>query len=450
MGTFDGIQIGSTGLAAQRRGVEVAGQNIANVNTVGYTRQRVEIVPDSGPVTPAIHSTWSGTGLGVRSHEVLRMRDAFIDRRVREELTTRGELAESQHTLAAIERVFGEPGDNGVSALLADFYASWDDLANRPDDIAARTQVAEHGRSLTIGLNDLRAAVQRVADDAVVRLDGLVGEVNAMAAEVAALQDTILSAVASGNPANELLDQRDALLEKLAERVGGTTHAEDDGTVTLFVGGIALVRGNRANPLELVDVAGTAVVQWTADGRPADVGGRAAGMLEAVNETVPRYVAELDTIAADLAATVNAVHATGFDRNGVAGGPFFVTGPGGIAVNPAILADPQLIAAASAPGTLDGSVALAIAGLEGTDDGYRDLVVRLGVEAQAANKRLSLQNDVVSRVRAEEQAAHGVNLDEELADLVRFQRAYEASSRFISAVDELLNVLVNATGRVGR
>lgn len=85
MGTFDGIQIGSSGLQAQRRGVEVAGQNIANVNTEGYTRQRLGITADVGPVVPAIHSTWNGSGLGVRSVEVARLRDQFLDRRAMEE-----------------------------------------------------------------------------------------------------------------------------------------------------------------------------------------------------------------------------------------------------------------------------------------------------------------------------------------------------------------------------
>ena len=450
MGTFDGLQIGSTGLAAQRRGVEVAGQNIANVNTPGYTRQRVEITADAGPVTPAIHSTWDGAGLGVRSAEVLRLRDALIDRRMREELASHGQLDESRRALASIERAFGEPSDSGVASLLTEFYAAWDDLANRPDDVAARTQVIERGRSLATGLADLRNAVERVGDDAAVRAEALVGEVNAIAAEVAALQGTLKNAVASGLGANELLDQRDALLEQLSERVGGTAQLDEDGTVTYFVGGMALVRGSNVNEIALTEVAGQPAITWVADGRAVDVAGRAAGLLEAANETVPRYLADVDDVAADLMSAVNALHTAGFDRNGSVGLDFFVTGPNGLQVNPLIAADPALVAASSVAGTLDGGVALAVAALEGTDGAYRDLVVRLGVESQSAAKRLNLQDGVVGRVRAEEQAAHGVNLDEELSDLVRFQRAFEASSRFISAVDELLDVLVNATGRVGR
>lgn len=450
MGTFDGIQIGSSGLQAQRRGVEVAGQNIANVNTEGYTRQRLGITADVGPVVPAIHSTWNGSGLGVRSVEVARLRDQFLDRRAMEEGTQHAELTELADMLSSIERVFGEPSDTALSATVSEFVAAWDDLANRPDDHAARAQIIERGRTLVTAINQADRSLGELADLATAEVGALTAEVNSMAKQVAELHDTIRSALSSGVNANELLDQRDALVEQITDRVGGNVVRQEDGSVSIFLGGAALVRGNQAYAIDATTSGGTTDIVWRQDGRSASVSGAAKGMLASANEVVPRYQAQIGDFRTALTDQINSIHTTGYDLDGNPGLAFFVNGPNGIEVNAAIAADPRKVAASAAPGTFDGSIAAQIAGVEGLDSDYREMIVRLGVESQSASRRVQLQAAVVKQVDLERDSASGVNLDEELTDLVRFQRAYEANSRFISAVDDLLNTLVNGTGRVGR
>lgn len=453
MGTFDGLQIGSTGLSAQRRGVEVAGQNIANVNTEGYTRQRVDITADSGPITPAIHSTWSASGLGVRSLEVVRLRDAFVDQRVREEAAGRAELATLAGAYATIERIFDEPSDTGLSAVLGDFLAAWDDVANQPGDIGARTQVVERGVTLANDIGELATALGSLRGATRTELEATIAQVNADAVQVAALQETIMAARAAGTDAGELLDQRDLLLERITTAVGGTVRYEDDGTATLYLGGTALVRGDRSAAL-VVQTApdGDATVAWSLDGRPVSaLGGEASGLVQVVNDVLPQYVADVEALGRTVRDQVNAVHATGYDLAGGAGVPFFLGDGAAITVNPLLQADPRLLAASGVPGgNLDGSKAQELASQLGIDSTYRELVVGLGVRSQAAQRRSALQDGIVAQVRAEQEGASGVNLDEELSDLVRFQRAYEASARFITAVDQLLDTLINGTGRVGR
>lgn len=450
MGTFDGIQIGSTGLQAQRRGVDLAGQNIANVNTPGYSRQRLAITADAGPVTPAIHSTWDGSGLGVRSVEVSRMRDRFLDRRAMEEGTRHAELTELADTLSSIESVFGEPGDTALSSAIADFTAAWDDVANRPDDLAARAQLVEQARTLTARIGQTERDLAALADLKRSETEALVAEVNTRSQQVASMQDSIKNALAAGIDANELLDQRDALVEEIADAVGGTVHHLDDGTVSVFVGGVALVRGNQAYQLTAYSAGGAMEIRSAADGSIAPVGGAAKGLLGAVNDVVPRYQADMVAFRDGVRDQVNGLHTTGYDLDGNAGVAFFVDTPDGLAVNGAILADSRLVAAAASPGTLDGSIAQRIADLDTLDTDYRQTVVSLGVESQSAARRVRMQEAVVNQVDAEREAVSGVNLDEELTDLVRFQRAYEANARFISAVDDLLSTLINGTGRVGR
>ncbi len=450
MGSFGGLFIGASGLGAQRRGVEVAGQNIANVNTDGYTRQRVSIEPAAGQVRPALHSTWNGTGLGVRAVEFQRLRDIFLDRRSHEETARRSELQARTDTFRSIEDIFNEPSDSGLSSVLADFFAGWDDVANSPDDVAARAQLAERGRTLATDINQIRRSLSTLQDVNRSRVESIIEQVNVDAAQVARLQDTIQTARASGLNANELLDQRDALLQGIAEKVGGTARHEPDGSVTFFVGSVALIRGSNSYAMEVNEVGGATEVVWPLDGRDVGLGGEAAGLLETINSLIPDYQSQVDAIAADLRDTVNAVHVTGFDLNGDPGLDFFVDTPEGLAINPAILDDPELIAASNTAGDLDGSVALQIAGLTGVDETYNEVIVRLGVLSQAAQRRQDLQDSVVQQVTFEQEASNGVNLDEELSDLVRFQRAYESNARFISAVDEMLNTLVNGTGQVGR
>jgi flagellar hook-associated protein 1 FlgK len=453
VGTFDGLQIGSTGLHAQRRGVEVAGQNIANVNTEGYTRQRVDITADSGPITPAIHSTWSGSGLGVRSVAIDRIRDAFIDTRVRDEAARGAELTTLAGAYTSIERIFDEPSDTGLSAVLGDFLSAWDDVANQPGDIGARTQVIERGVTLANDIGELAAALTSLRDATRTELEATIAQVNADAAQLASLQGTIMAARAAGANTAELLDQRDLLLERITTAVGGTVRYEDDGTATVFLGGTAVVRGDRAASLQVqVGADDRVTVAWSLDGRAVStLGGEASGLAQVVNDVVPGYLGELDTLGRTVRDQVNAVHTSGYDLDGDAGIDFFVGDGSAIAVNPLLRDAPRLLAASGfAGGNLDGSKAQELAGLTGVDATYRELVVGLGVRSQAAERRAELQGGIVAQVRAEQEGASGVNLDEELSDLVRFQRAYEASARFITAVDQLLDTLINGTGRVGR
>ncbi|HEX4977133.1 MAG TPA: flagellar hook-associated protein FlgK, partial [Nocardioides sp.] len=354
---------------------------------------------------------------------------------------------------ATIERIFDEPTDTGLSSVLGDFLAAWDDVANQPADVGARTQVVERGVTLANDIGELAAALGSLRDATRTDLEATIAQVNADSAQVAALQETIMAARAAGTDASELLDQRDLLLERITTAVGGTVRYEDDGTATLYLGGTALVRADRSAEL-VVQTAGDGdvTVAWSLDGRPASpLGGEASGLVQVVNDVIPGYLADLEAFGRTVRDQVNAVHTTGFDLAGAAGVPFFVGDGAAIEVNPALRADPRLLAASGLPGgNLDGSKAQELASLVGIDGTYRELVVGLGVRSQAAQRRAQLQEGVVAQVRAEQESASGVNLDEELSDLVRFQRAYEASARFITAVDQLLDTLINGTGRVGR
>jgi flagellar hook-associated protein 1 FlgK len=446
VGDFAGLYIGMSSLLAQRRAIEITGHNLSNVGTEGYSRQRVELTSDSGPITPALFARYEGTGMGVRSGTISRLRDQFLELRGYQEHAADSQLRQIQSALSRIEGAFGEPADTGLAAQIADYWAGWDDVANRPDDLAARSQLLERAETLAASFrridNDL--VVQR--DTTVDQLEAVVAEVNVTAARIAELNGTIQSALLSQLNANDLMDQRDRLVGQLARQVGVTIRPGEAGTLDVFIGGTALVRGTRAETLAVADAGGVAGVAWTKDGLPANVGGQAAGMLDAVNDIVPRYRAELAAVAQTLATETNTTHATGFDLDGAAGLDIFVLGPQGIEVNPAVAGQPRRIAAAATAGTFDGSIAAKLAGSGQADAAYRQLVVGLGVEAQSANRRVEIQGAITSQIDASRESQSGVNLDEEMTNLVMYQHAYNAAARFVSAVDEALQTLIGMAG----
>jgi flagellar hook-associated protein 1 FlgK len=456
MSDFSGLQIALSSLYAQRKALQVTGQNIANVNTDGYSRQRVEMTANSGPVTPARESRYTGPGMGVLTGGTTRLRDQFLELRGYQEHAVDAGLRQSQNVLSRVELAFDEPSDSGLSKLISGFLAGFDDVANNPDDSAARAQLVEQGRTLTGAFAQLDAALAAQRTSSISELDTMIGEVNSTAAQIASLNDNIATAVNNGFSPNELMDQRDQLISQLSEQIGVTVRPGDGaGTVDVYLGGTALVRGSRATALKVdvgTDPAQTVQVAWAQDDYPAGVTGSAGALLSGVNDVIPRYRAGLAGVAQQLSDDVNAVHRTGYALDGSTNIDFFTTDANGmIQVNPTIVADPSLVAASGTAGaTRDGSIAQQIAELSGVGDSYQRLVVRLGVESQSVNRRVDVQASIVQHIDDARESAAGVNLDEEMTLMLQYQHGYDAASRFLTAIDQTLDKLVNQTGLVGR
>ena len=462
MSTMSSLSTALSALYAQRRGLDVTGHNIANVNTDGYTRQRVELA-GSSPMAAALHSRWNGSGQGVDVVGISRLRDAFLELRSSQEHSVLGELTTSQQLLARIELGFGEPSDMGLAAQFNDFYASWGDVANNPTDIAARRALLENAQTLTGNLRTSADTLNTLRTDLVSQARAQIDAVNEAAAGIAELNDNIRNNTNAGVSPADLMDQRDLMVAQLSEMIGVTVKPGEDGTVDVFVGGTAIVRGAMSESLQLTDEVGpprTAAVTWAKDDYPATIsGGSIAALLKGANYTIDGddgYLAKLDAIAVSLRDTVNNVHVGGKDLYENPGVDFFAgNGAADIQVSAALLADPRLLAASSAGGGYaDNSNALALSALAGDSDGpdqlYRAMIVELGVEAQAVNRRVGIQFEVTSQVDAARDAQAGVNLDEEMTNMLSYQRAYEAAARFMTAIDQMLDSLVNRTGVVGR
>jgi flagellar hook-associated protein 1 len=460
MSMFAGLNTALTALHAQRAGLDVAGQNIANANTEGYSRQRVDLRAIGAPPVPAIHSTWNGTGAGVSVNDVERLRDAFLENRGRGEHAQQAYLSTMNQAYGFVENALGEPSDTALAAQLSEFWAGWHDVANDPGELATRSQVLQRGAMVADGLRAGHEALGSLWTNTRTDLDMLAVDVNTAAATVAGLNETIRRAQGAGLPVNELVDQRDVQVMRLAELVGATALARADGTADVYLNGSTLVAGSSSRALavtgagRLADQAANPVaLRWADSSTPVAAGGEVGASLELVGAVLPGQAAALDDIAARLADVVNTQHRAGYGLDGITDRPFFT---GSTAATIAVgITDPQALAASGAPGgNHSGSNADALAALAdatgGPDAAYRGLTVALAVVAQTAARRADMQSEVTLKVDAAREAGSGVNIDEEMTNLLAYQRAYEAASRMLTTIDSVLDVLINRTGLVGR
>ncbi len=472
MSDFAALQTALSGLIAHQRALQTAGHNAANAATRGYSRQRADLVSAGAGVVPAIWSTTDGIGNGVQVAGIVRIRDEFLEARALREAGQGALLRTQTSTLGRVEMVFPEPSDVGLAHQLAELWGAFDDLANQPGASAPRVALLERARTVAEELNRSAAELANLHRASVEQADALVSEVNATAARVAELNGAIRNATAAGLNPHDLADQRDLLVERLGELVGVTTRQGELGTTDVFLGGSSLVRGDRFELLTLTETAtpsshpdfAIVEVQWAKDGFTAVVDrGEIGGMLDGMNRVIPTYLGRLDEVATTLASTVNAAHQAGFDLDGTAGIAMFVDDADttasisatNIRVHSSLMADPRLVAASADPASpLDGANALALARVgedtAGADAAYKRLIGALGVESQATQRREQIQSEVIVQVDAARDSVKGVNLDEEMTNLVQSQHAYAASARLMTAVDEMLDTLISRTGLVGR
>jgi flagellar hook-associated protein 1 len=457
--SFGGINTALTSLYAQRRGLDVAGENIANVNTEGYTRQRVDMQSQTGSITPAMWSKTDGLGTGVAVSDVQRLRDEFLENRGRTEHGNSAYLTQQAATYGSIEDTFGEPADTALQASLGDMWNSWNDVANNPKDMAARSALIEQSSTVADELNSAHDSLTGQWSQDLTQLRAHVDDVNNTAKAVAQLNDTIVKATATGLTVNELEDRRDTAVMHLAELTGATASKRINGAVDVYVGNSTLVSEFTTRDLELsgatrLDDQNTQpmTLRWADTKTPAAAGGTMGAIADTMTTIIPQISDALDKIAAKLATTVNTAHRDGFSADGSTGLDFFTgTTAGTIKVG---ITDPDKVATSSVAGSVDNSVADALADVGassgGPDSDYQAMIGQLGVAAQASNRRSDIQTNVTEQVDASRESESGVNLDEEMTNLLKYQRGYEAASRVLTTVDSMLDQLINRTGLVGR
>ncbi|MBI3968728.1 MAG: flagellar hook-associated protein FlgK [Chloroflexi bacterium] len=458
---FFGLDLGLRALQANQAAMDVANHNVANANTEGFSRQNVALettVPYTIPAMNALTGAGQiGTGVVVGSIE--RARDGFLDLQFRNEVATKQEAQVAQNALEEVEAIFNEPSDSGISALFGEFFRSWGDLANDPSDSSARATVVQKSITLTNAFNRTADQLTKIQNNLDGQVDLAVTDANSLAGQLATLNKQIVQAEVGGKRANDFRDRRDLLLDKLSELTPVVSTENADGSVDVTIGGHAYITGSAVDGLTAVAGGGGLLeVRFASDNALVSLtGGELKGLVDTRDLKLPSYMASLDGIASSMITAVNGLHATGFAVDGSTGRAFFTgTDASSVTVNPALIADTKLIGAASAAGQQGNSgVALSIAQLRTSlnpslDSAYGSLIAKLGVDAQSSRALYENQTVLVQVLDRRRQSVSGVSLDEEAVHLLRYQRAFEAAARVITANDEMLDKLINGTGIVGR
>ncbi len=445
------------GMAAQQAGLSITGQNVANVNTEGYSRQRAQFASLPGSA-------------GVEVVGIRRYTDEFANSRLIEEESLLGNAQQRSMILSHVSDLFNDLENAGLGTALDNFFGSLRQLQSSPHDPTARQEVLARGKELSNTFNRIAGESEIVRYNVNNILKASASEVNIRTEEIAKLNQEISFTLTQGGDASDLLDRRDQLLREIAEHVRVTHLVNDNGQMTVFLeGGRPLVDGNNQSSLRVNDSGGAAaagVEYVAANGHVTDItsmiqSGSMGGALQVRDQILPGYSDQLNQLAYDVAVAVNAQHAAGFGLDGVGGRDFFI--PLASSANAAALIDldaavegnTDAIAAAEDPTMLPGDNrnALALAGLADLplaasgaltfDEGYAMLVGEIGVAARQAVDESSLRETSINHVETLRDRQAGVSLDEEMANLIQYQRAYQASARVLSVIDRIIETLLN-------
>jgi flagellar hook-associated protein 1 len=369
---FFGLDIGASALRAAQQQLDTAAHNVANANTPGYSRQRVTLV-ESPPYTfPAFNRSGlpGQIGSGVSVAAISRVRDNFLDLQVQAQTALKGEWDTRQQELAKVESIFPEPSDSGLGNTISKYWSAWQDVASDPTSTAARTALTEQAATLAGEINRDSTQLGMVATGIDSQVTQQITTVNSLATQIAALNGQIQRVTITGENPNDLLDQREQLLEQLSAIVPASVMSQTDGTITVEVGGTDLVSNVHARQLVgHTDANGHVTPTWADGSAVALPSGQMKALLAVRDTDVAGYQSQLDSLAQGIADSTNALHQRGVDASGNPGQALFTYRPGTaaatLAVNPTVAADPGLVAASASPNSPgDGSVAGLIADLQ--------------------------------------------------------------------------------------
>ncbi len=461
MGLEAAFEIGKTGLNIYQTATDITGENIANVNTPGYSRQQV-VLETSSPIL--VNGLPLGTGVTIASID--RSYDSLLQQQLVNAQTTLGYDTTRSNVLQQVEPTFNEVANDGLGAAISNFFGAWQDLTLNPAGQAERQAVLTDAQVLTDNFHSVATTLNSAVTTQNNALSPLTQSINATLANIAQLNGQIQTTeLVSGN-ANELRDQRDQLIQNLAKQIDITYTENGDGTTDVNFtdagGTYSLVSGSSAGAFSLTTDATTGLydVNLTpaGGGTPTQVsptGGVLGAILDVRDTVIPGYLSQVDVLATTIATAVNTQHEAGCDLSGNSGIAFFdpaTTSAASIAVNPALTSTSQIAAAASGAPSGDNSNALLIANLQNaltmssnssTFNGYYDsLVSTVGLDVQSAKNTVSQDNAFSLQLTNLRESNSGVSLDEELTNLVKYQRSYQASAKLITTATEMLDTVL--------
>jgi flagellar hook-associated protein 1 len=443
-------------LFAQRDAMAVTSHNIANAGTTGYTRQRAELT-----TTIPLPDRVGLLGTGVEMSSVSRLREKFIDTQYRTTNQQLNNASMQSRIFSQIEAVVNEPSDNGLQSMMQGFSKAWQSLAATPEDMGARQIVLQSASTLSNGIQQIYSGLRQLRSDMKDEISANVDKINGLASEIADFNEKIMAASNSNMSANDLMDSRDLKIDELSKIANIRATEDNRGAMNISVGGVSIVNQTSTIPLMLKDNVTTLSVQTGPSGNQAQItGGELGGMLQQYNATIPGYQASLDQLGQSIMDSVNAVHSAGYglkanasDPSAPTGTAFFTSyGNGVLMVNAALVTNPSLIAASSTGAAGDNVQANTIAnifdaptmngGTVSHNQFFAAFASKIGTDSSVASRDEENQQLILTQMENQRNSFSGVSLDEEMTNMIKFQRAYDASAKLVKTVDEMMTTII--------
>jgi flagellar hook-associated protein 1 FlgK len=433
--------------------LSVVSNNIANVNTPGYSREVANLEE-----SPPIDFAGLQFGSGVQLASIQGVRDNVLQLRLNQEAQTQGRLDTFTSGMNQIQPLFNEAAGTGLQSLLSQFFNSFSQLSADPTNIGLRQSVISSAQNLAAGFRQTAAALvtqQQNADQGVVQS---VTSINQLTKQIAALNAQITTPAGGTPNQNAFVDQRNLLINRLSQLVDAQAIAADGNSLTLTTsGGTALVVGNQSFDLQTRTSPTTGFHDVFALGQNITAsikGGNLAGDLLLRNQEIPTLQNGLDTLASGIANAVNTQSQAGFDLNGAAGGNIFVppAAVAGSALDLTVAITNPAKVAASADGTPGNNVnATALSNIQNqTIIGgqtplifYSGLIFTVGNDTSSASTTLSAEKLLIQQLQDQQGSVSGVSVDQEAASLLQFQTAYNSAARVATIVATLMDTAIN-------
>jgi flagellar hook-associated protein 1 FlgK len=325
-GIYGVLNLAGNALLTQQKAINVTGNNIANVNTPGYSRQKLVMETE----TP-MQSSIGMMGNGVEAVSVERVYDRFLGVQINNENETLGRWEAQKNGLELAEIIFDESGDFGLSHSLSQFWGAWQDLTNDPSGYNERVVLQIESEAMTGTFNRIYSDLQKAQQGFDTSIEGAVAEINQLSQQIAELNQKVMEVEASGYPANDYRDQRDMALKELSGLININTFEDATGRVAVSTGaGQSLVEGNISRDLTTqINDFGFKDITWVGpDGTAVNIttsisNGNLKGWLEARDVDIRGYLRQLDILAEGLMERVNNLHQNGFGLDGSTGNDFF-------------------------------------------------------------------------------------------------------------------------------
>lgn len=445
------FNIALTGLQTAQKYLNVTQNNITNIETQGYARQRLETIANEINIQQGVEAEM---GAGVIPTQVTRIVDEMLVQQFRNQNSLTSYYNSLSSELSHVESVFDETGEGSVANMMEKFFFSWEEAAKFPEEMSYRINLLGAADQLAGRFNaisDQLGVMQKEMKD---KLETQTKEVNDLINKIAEINHKI-SRLTTDRP-NSLLDERDKYIDELSKygNVDITYDTKNPAMATVKLGGMIVVNDVEGRNVNLYHDEKTGSFVLATSGVPLRIeNGSLKGMLEINNDYIPKYNQQLSTLVSTIISEVNNLHKTGFGLDNTTGENFFYgTDAGSIKVSNVLKTNPEKIGMASGgnvPGNSDIAKEIAkvytnttmSSGTVSPKSYYNSMVINMASEVRTATSNAMINDNVLTSTEAQKQQVQGVNLDEEMANLMKFQHYYAANSKAIKTVDDTFNAL---------